>query len=139
MATNNNTQKFVKIDAHMTYIVTPDLSFYNQTDYSNITNPNRLKIRANWNRKEVKLQIGSHWYPAEIAEWNTVKSLAKDAKITIGETRTNIDNEKGAAEAKTAATKLHSAEADIARQTQNFNKSKEAANQRTLSEIANHK
>lgn len=80
-----NTKKaYVKIQSSITITVTMGL---NNKD---VTNPDahvadRLKVSALWPKCTVQILAGAHWYPAEIAEWNTVKALEKDKILTIGE------------------------------------------------------
>lgn len=131
MANKNLEGKFVKIDAHDCYIVTPSLSYYDQTDV-NTSNPNKLRIIPNWVRKEVMLEAGTHWYPAEITEWNTVKSLSDNAKITIGEIRDSISNTTEKSNAEKISDDLKRAEVDIARQEAKIN----AGNKKKIKSMA---
>ena len=59
-------------------------------EHQDVTNPDahvpdRLKVSAEWPKCMVLIKAGVGEYPAEIAEWATVKALAKDKIITIGE------------------------------------------------------
>lgn len=58
--------------------------------YKNVTNPDahipdRLKINPSWSKLTIDILEGSHYYPSEIVEWNTVKRLQQDKILTIGE------------------------------------------------------
>lgn len=106
---------YVKISSNRTYFVYPDLSYYDRTLNATDANPNKLRVSPNWVRKEIKIRTGIHWYPSEIVDWGTVKSLSADAKITIGEM-----SAKGDADADKAASDLHKAVNDIERQTKQF-------------------
>lgn len=84
MAKKNEQKAYVKIQSSMTLNVTPGLQ------NEDVTNPDahvadRLKINATWPKAIVLIQAGVHWYPSEIAEWATVKSLAKDKILSIVE------------------------------------------------------
>lgn len=83
--------KFVRIQSEKTINVTAGLQ------HQDVTNPDahipdRLKISPSWPKLTVLIKRGAHWYPAEIAEWNTVKALANDKILTIGETSDNCDD-----------------------------------------------
>ena len=134
MANSNLKGKFIKISSNYTYYVFPDLGYYDQTDTTNPVNPNKLNIRANWTRKEVKIKRGIHWYPAEISEWNTVKALSDDAKITIGEIKDSITDANEESEAKTVSDNLKKAEIDIARQEAKLNSTKKKT--KSMADIA---
>ena len=47
--------------------------------------PDRLKVSPSWPTCCVIISSGSHLYPSEIAEWHTVKALAKEKVLTIGD------------------------------------------------------
>lgn len=56
--------------------------------YDDVTNPDahipdRLKVKPNWAKKMYIIKEGKYDYPAEIAEWNTVKALERDGILTI--------------------------------------------------------
>lgn len=78
--------KLVRIQSTITISVTPGLQA------KDVTNPDahiadRLKVSAEWPKCTVLIKEGVGMYPADIVEWNTVKALAKDEILTIGETR----------------------------------------------------
>ena len=75
---------YVRIQSEKTIQVTCGLQ--NQ----DVTNPDahvadRLKISPMWPQCTVLIHQGAHVYPSEIAEWPTVKALANDKILTIGE------------------------------------------------------
>lgn len=75
---------FVRIQSNVTIMVTAGLQHDDVTNPSaNI--PDRLKVNPAWPRLTILIKQGAHWYPSEIAEWPTVKSLQKDKVLTIGE------------------------------------------------------
>lgn len=76
-------QKFISIQSSMNITVTPGLHA------SDVTNedahvPDRLKVQPLWPKASVDIFQGVRNYPAEIAEWPTVKALVKDKILTIG-------------------------------------------------------
>lgn len=77
-------KKFVRIQSDVTIQVTSGLQHQDLTNPSaNI--PDRLKVQPEWSKCIVLIEKGAHLYPSEIAEWNTVKALARDKILTIGE------------------------------------------------------
>lgn len=86
-------KKYVKIQSNIDINVTAGL--YNL----DVTNPDahipdRLKVKPVWPKITCMIYKGVHWYPSEIASWNTVKALVKDRVITIGEYSDSCDDEK---------------------------------------------
>ena len=84
---------YVKIQSNITITVTSGLQ------YEDVTNkdahiPDRLKISPAWPKLTVLIEQGQHWYPGEIAEWNTVKALEEDKILTIGEFSDEINDVK---------------------------------------------
>lgn len=78
------TKAYVRIASQKSIRVTCGLQ------NKDVTNPDahvadRLKISPQWPTCTVLIKRGSHLYPSEIASWNTVKALARDKTITIGE------------------------------------------------------
>lgn len=77
-------KKFVRIHSNMNIMVNAGLLFKDLTDEkANVTD--KLKVGADWPKTRVLIKVGSHLYPSEIAEWDSVKSLVKDKVLTIGE------------------------------------------------------
>lgn len=75
--------KFVQIQSNTTIRVTTGLQNKDVTN-PDAHVPDRLKINPEWPKYQVLIKQGAHKYPAEIAEWPTVKALVKDKIITIG-------------------------------------------------------
>lgn len=75
--------KFVNIHSNITISVTAGLQNEDVTN-KDAHVPDRLKVSPLWPKLTVLVNQGSHWYPSEIAEWATVKALAKDKILTIG-------------------------------------------------------
>lgn len=84
--------KFVTIHSSLTITVTPGLQNLDVTN-PDAHVPDRLKVSPQWPRATVQIVKGVGKYPAEIAEWNTVKSLAKKKILTIGEITEDADAE----------------------------------------------
>ena len=76
--------KMVKIHSTVTINVTTGLQNKDVTN-PDAHVPDRLKISAEWPRHTVLIREGQHLYPVEIKTWNTVKALAEDKILTIGE------------------------------------------------------
>lgn len=85
-------KQFVRIQSSVTINVTAGL--HNQ----DVTNkdahvPDRLKVNPLWSKMTCLIREGVGIYPAMICEWPTVKALAKDAVLTIGEYLDSADDE----------------------------------------------
>ena len=76
-------KKYVYIQSELNIMVTKDLDFNDFTRKDSDV-PNRMRISPIWSRLTVMIKQGQHLYPAEIAEWKTVKSLVEAGKMTIG-------------------------------------------------------
>ena len=102
---NNNTSKqYVKIQSSQTIRVTSGLQYEDYTKQQSDV-PNRMKVAPQWNKLMVLITTGQHTYPAEVAEWKTVKNLAKEGVLTIGEF-TDVDND-GASAVKQELDQAH--------------------------------
>lgn len=89
--------KMIRIQSTKTITVTPGLH------HKDVTNPDahipdRLKVSPLWPRAMVMIKEGVGLYPAQIAEWNTVKALEKSGILTLGniveDDSTNVESEK---------------------------------------------
>lgn len=94
---------YVRIGSNVTIQVTCGLQ------NKDVTNPDahvadRLKVSPRWPRCSVIISKGSYLYPSEIVEWPTVKALAKDQIITIGEFTDDIGDDKKAEDIKSKLT-----------------------------------
>lgn len=76
--------KYVRIQSTMNITVTPGLQALDCTN-EDAHIPDRLKVAARWTKATVKIKKGVDLYPSKIAEWETVKALAKKNVLTIGE------------------------------------------------------
>lgn len=84
--------KFVQIQSDVTIRVTTGLQNKDVTN-PDAHVPDRLKVNPEWPKHQVLIRKGAHRYPAEIAEWTSVKALAKDKVLTIGSIE-EVDEDK---------------------------------------------
>jgi len=75
--------KFVEINSSLTIAVVAGMEALDATDYKSHA-PDRLNAKAAWVDTRVLIKQGLYWYPAEIANYATVKSLNQNGKLTIG-------------------------------------------------------
>lgn len=75
----------VRIQSSKTITVTKGLQHVDVTN-ADAHVPDRLKVSPSWQKSSILIRQGVGLYPAEIKEWNTVKALAKDGILTIGDT-----------------------------------------------------
>ena len=87
------TTKFVRIQSTISILVTPGLQASDYTDEKKAV-ANKLVIKPRWQEGSIQIKQGTHYYPAEIVKWNTVKQLAKQNIITIGETVSQVPTEQ---------------------------------------------
>lgn len=91
--------KMIRIQSDVTITVTCGLQ------HKDVTNPDahvadRLKVSAEWPRHTVLIRQGAHFYPAEIKDWNSVKALANDKVLTLGEEKEIDESQLSEEEAK---------------------------------------
>ena len=120
-------KKYVRIQSKMTIQVTCGLQC------EDVTNPDahvadRLKISPQWPTAMVIIKEGVGFYPAAIASWNTVKALAEDDILTIGDYTDEPGTEKE--EVEKTATNLNDAMDKFAEQAAKL------AEKKTLADIA---
>lgn len=77
-------KQFVRIQSEKTIMVTQGLSNEDVTN-KDAHVPDRLKVSPTWPKLTCLIRKGAGWYPSEIANWNSVKALAADKILTIGE------------------------------------------------------
>ena len=75
--------KMVQIHSNITIRVTSGLQNQDVTN-PDAHIPDRLKVNPEWPKYQVLIRAGQGTYPAEIAEWPSVKALAADKILTIG-------------------------------------------------------
>lgn len=99
---------FIRIQSKQTINVTPGLEYADYTNYDSDI-PNRLKVSAAWPKATVQIREGVDLYPAEIAEWSTVKALEKNGVLTIS-TTDETPSEKKVEEAEELKVQLEKIE-----------------------------
>jgi len=77
-------KKYIKIQSSVNIQVTAGLDALNMTD-ANQPIADKLKVQALWTKEKVLIKTGAGYYPGIISTWKTVKALAKDNVITLGE------------------------------------------------------
>ena len=85
--------KTVRIQSSMTITVTSGLQCRDLSDDSQQNIPNRLKVAPEWPKYSIQIMQGVGDYPAEIAKWNTVKSLVEAGVMTISESTNEAKEE----------------------------------------------
>lgn len=75
-------KKFVKIHSDINVSVTPGLQLDNVTN-PDAHVPDRLNVAPTWPKVIIDVRVGAHFYPSEIAEWNTVKALCESGVMSI--------------------------------------------------------
>lgn len=93
--------KMIEIHSNVTINVTAGLQ------NKDVTNPDahvadRLKVNPEWPRHTVLIRQGQHRYPEYIKEWPSVKQLAADKILTIGQTEDVPDDKLTDEEKKNA-------------------------------------
>ena len=76
-------KKFIRIQSSINIRVTGGLQSINATNFKS-PNADRLNVKPAWTGLMCLIKEGVHYYPSEIKNWSTVKSLAESGKITIG-------------------------------------------------------
>lgn len=87
--------KFITIDSKIDITVTNGLLNADKTNYGSKIG-NNLNVVPLWTRNAVKIKKGKHLYPAEIADWTTVKALDANSTFTIGREEDNGSEEEEA-------------------------------------------
>lgn len=76
--------KFIKISSTTQITVNAGVMFINTTNKDSQA-VDRLNVRQIWDRLQVDIKQGIHWYPSMIKEWDTVKALAKQDILGLAE------------------------------------------------------
>ena len=96
---------YVRIQSSINIRVTMGLQNQNVTN-KDAHVPDRLKVNPLWPKLTVLIAKGAGWYPSEIVEWESVKSLAKDKILTIGEFSDNAEEPQVKEEKETLNKKI---------------------------------
>lgn len=99
-------KKYVRLQSTKNITVTPGLLNIEMTN-PNAHVPDRLRVASVWTQFCVKIHTGVGYYPAQIKEWGSVKSLVEDGVFTIGE---ETDDCQGDLEAEEMYNKLKEAD-----------------------------
>lgn len=78
------TKPYVRIQSSVNVNVTAGLQCKDVTN-ADAHIPDRLKVNPAWPKATCLIRAGAGIYPSCITEWPTVKALAKDKVLTIGE------------------------------------------------------
>lgn len=84
MKKEETKQEFITIHSDVTIMVTPGLQHRNITNKDSRLE-NRMRVAPSWQKAGVLITKGKGIYPAEIAEWNTVKILIKKGVFTLSD------------------------------------------------------
>ena len=117
------TKPYVRIQSSMNIRVTSGLQCQDVTN-PDAHVPDRLKVNPLWPKLTAFIKQGAGVYPSEIAEWATVKALAKDGVLTVGEFLDSAEPDV-VAQKEELATKIEAAKAKM-----------EEAKRKSLSDIA---
>lgn len=82
---------YVKIQSKKTINVTDGLPYQNFTKKDSDI-PNRMKIAPVWPKKTILIKEGTHFYPSEVVEFDSVKKLEKLEVLTIDTRDYTIDD-----------------------------------------------
>ena len=100
-------KKFVRIQSDVDIVVSAGLQSINMSN-KDAHIADRLNVKSAWVGTRVLITKGTGFYPSEIATWDSVKALAKDKLLTIGEEVDEIngtpDEIKKAEDTKTKLT-----------------------------------
>lgn len=77
-------KKFVRIQSTMNITVDAGLTCINMTS-ADARISERLRVQPTWVGTRIDIREGAHYYPAIIKTWDSVKALAKEQILTVGE------------------------------------------------------
>ena len=87
-------KKFVRIQSNIDIMVSAGLQTIDMSNRDAHV-ADRFNVKSAWVGTRVLITKGMNYYPSEIAAWDSVKALAKDKLLTIGE---EVDEVPGTAE-----------------------------------------
>ena len=94
-------KNYVQINSSINITVTPGLNYQNATDKT-LQIANKLRINPLWQKLAIDIKVGVHWYPADIAEWHSFKTLSDKHLMTIVKFADEPDNSEDAKEKEEA-------------------------------------
>lgn len=97
-------KQFVRIQSDLNIEVTEGLQSIDMTNRDAHV-PDRLRVASAWVQSRVMIRKGTGTYPACIQHWDSVKSLAKNRVLTIGEE--TDDGDEAAVEALNRIESAH--------------------------------
>ena len=77
-------KKFVRIQSDVDIVVSAGLQSINMSN-KDAHVADRLNVKSAWVGTRTLIKKGMGYYPSEIKNWDSVKALAKDKLLTIGE------------------------------------------------------
>ena len=83
-------KQFVRIQSEVDIMVSAGLQSINMSN-KDAHVADRLNVKSAWVGTRVLITKGMGYYPAEIKTWDSVKALANDKLLTIGEEVDEID------------------------------------------------
>ena len=99
-------KKFVRIQSEMNIEVTEGLQSIDMTNRDAHV-ADRLRVASAWVQSRVMIRKGSGVYPACIQNWDSVKALAANGKLTVG-----AETDDGDAEAEEILKRVENAHRD---------------------------
>lgn len=105
-------KNYVRIQSNATFMATGGLQSADFTKYDSDIK-DRLKVQPLWPQATILIREGAHYYPAEIAEWPTLKNLVKDGVITIGELTDELPANEDASELLAKKEELNDAAKEV--------------------------
>ena len=91
MRESKENKAYVKIQSSMTIRVASGHQYQDFTKKDSDI-PNRLKVAPKWQDCMCLIKQGQHVYPAEIADWHSVKALQSNGTLTIGAFVDSVDD-----------------------------------------------
>lgn len=77
-------KKYVRIQSTMNITVDAGLTCINMTS-ADARISERLRVQPTWVGTRIDIREGAHYYPCIIKTWDSVKALAKEQILTVGE------------------------------------------------------
>ena len=90
-------KKFVRVESQINVVVSAGLQSINMSN-KDAHVADRLNVKSAWVGTRIMIKKGTGYYPAEIKDWASVKSLAANKKLTVGEEVDEVPNDPEATE-----------------------------------------
>lgn len=85
-------KKFVRVESQINVVVSAGLQSINMSN-KDAHVADRLNVKSAWVGTRIMINKGTGYYPAEIKDWASVKSLAANKKLTVGEEVDEVPND----------------------------------------------